>query len=173
MTVALSGWGLAHAVVLLSLIAVSGGAAGVIVHRAAARLLIAPGWGSLRLTTAYLGWCLAVAASVVAPLPLLRLAGTGWGLAVLAPLGWPLTWWALIDPTPVVLVGALAVTVGRSSAAPLASARSRPRRRAAVRRCGLWTSNAACRSFECRGGASCGNPESSRRSWWRASSVSS
>jgi len=110
-TTAATGRGPAHAGVLLGLVAIAGTALGTALHRAAARLLVNPGWGSLRLTAAYLGWCVAVAASVVAPLPLLRWLGPSVGLAVLAPLGWPLAWWALIDPQPVVAAGALAVTV--------------------------------------------------------------
>ncbi len=135
-TTASTGRGPAHAMTLLALIAVSGVAIGMILHRSTARLLVAPGWGSLRLTAAYLGWCLAVAVSVVVPLPLLQRLGVAPGLAVLAPLGWPLAWWALIDPQPVVVTEALALTVALVAGA----ARLRPpsgevgRARVSVRR---------------------------------------
>ena len=52
-----------------------------------------------------------MAVSVVVPLPLLQRLGVAPGLAVLAPLGWPLAWWALIDGRPEAALGALAVTV--------------------------------------------------------------
>lgn len=135
-TTASTGRGTVHAVTLLSVIAVSGVALGMILHRAAARLLAAPGWGSLRLTTAYLGWCLAAVISLIVPLPLLQRLGPSLGLAVLAPLGWPMAWWALLDPTPVALLGATAVAVALATGA----ARLRPpspeaeRARTAVRR---------------------------------------
>ncbi len=110
-TTAATGRGPAHTITPLVLIAAAGVALGTVLHRSAARLLAAPGWGSLRLTTAYLGWCLAVAASVVAPLALLHRLGPTPALAVLAPLGWPLAWWALVDGAPEAALGALAVTV--------------------------------------------------------------
>lgn len=110
-TTAATGRGPAHAITPLVLIAAAGVALGTTLHRWAARLLAAPGWGSLRLTTAYLCWCVAVVASVVAPLALLQRLGPTPALVVLAPLGWPLAWWALIDGRPEAALGALAVTV--------------------------------------------------------------
>lgn len=110
-TTALTGRGPGHAIALLGLAAVSGMALGMILQRSAAGLLTGAGAGSLRLTTAYLGWCATVAVSLTAPLPLLRWFGDAAGLLVLAPLGWPLAWWALVDPQPTVTAGALAVSV--------------------------------------------------------------
>lgn len=151
-TAAATGRGPGHAIIQLVLIAAAGVALGTTLHRSAARLLAAPGWGSLRLTTAYLGWCVAVVASVVAPLALLQRLGPTLTLAVLAPLGWPLAWWALIDGRPGAALGALAVTVAlcataarlhpahadagraRASVRPLAIGRPLPTARVLVRR---------------------------------------
>lgn len=111
-TTRLTGRGAAHAILLLGLVVAGGAASGRLLLGGAERALRWPGAASLRLTAAYLAWTLLLGISLVAPSTLIRWTERPEVLLVLAPLGWPLCWWALVDPTTPALAGAVAATTG-------------------------------------------------------------
>jgi len=111
-TTRLTGRGAPHAVLLLGLVVAGGAASGRLMLGGAERALRWPGAASLRLTAAYLAWTVLLGISLVAPSTLTRWTDRPEVLLVLAPLGWPLCWWALVDPTAPGLAGAAAATTG-------------------------------------------------------------
>lgn len=106
-TAAASGQGGPVAAAALALVAVGGGAVGVLLHGLAGRATAGTAAAPLRLTITVLAWFALVGAALAGALPLLERLGDGAAAMLLAPLGWSLPWLALVDPGPAPAVGAL------------------------------------------------------------------
>jgi hypothetical protein len=121
MTVArTAGYGFGHAALGVGLLVAGGLAGGRLAWTASHRMLWRPGFVALRLTGAYCLWIVLVAASLVWPPRALEWAGWPAGIALAAPLGWPLPWWSLVEATDVAVatavlaVAALCIAAGWS-----------------------------------------------------------
>lgn len=134
-TAAAAGRGAGPTAVALAVTAVAGGAIGAILHGLAGRLTADTGAAPLRLTLAVLAWFGLVGLSLAAALPALGRLGDEAGAWALAPLGWSLPWWALVEPAVATGLGAIGVAVVVLAGALVARpAPSAPRVEPVVRR---------------------------------------